>query len=71
LEEAKRPVFFEVKGTIITFLAYNSVLPMEYWATESRPGCAPLLLCMSRLNMISPELIVAYIHFHIDMICKQ
>lgn len=42
IEEARRPVIIEVKGTKIAFLAYNSILPMGYWATKNRPGCAPL-----------------------------
>jgi poly-gamma-glutamate synthesis protein (capsule biosynthesis protein) len=42
LEEARKPVFVESKGVKIAFLAYNSILPMGYWATDSRPGCAPL-----------------------------
>ncbi|MEM2292917.1 MAG: CapA family protein [Nitrososphaerota archaeon] len=40
--EARKPVTFEVKGVKIGFLAYNSILPMGYWAEENRPGCAPL-----------------------------
>jgi len=42
LEEARKPVFVEAKGNKMAFLAYNSILPMGYWATEDRPGCAPL-----------------------------
>jgi poly-gamma-glutamate synthesis protein (capsule biosynthesis protein) len=42
LEEARKPAVLECKGTRIAFLAYNSVLPMAYWAEEGRPGCVPL-----------------------------
>jgi poly-gamma-glutamate synthesis protein (capsule biosynthesis protein) len=42
LEEARKPVFIEAKGNRVAFLSYNSILPMGYWATENRPGCAPL-----------------------------
>jgi len=42
LEEARRPAIFDLDGTKIGFLAYNSILPQDYWATEERPGCAPL-----------------------------
>ena len=42
IEEARRPAIIEKKGTRIAFLAYNSVLPMGYWAEEDRPGCAPM-----------------------------
>ena len=42
LEEARKPAILECKGTRIAFLAYNSVLPMAYWAEEGRPGCVPL-----------------------------
>jgi poly-gamma-glutamate capsule biosynthesis protein CapA/YwtB (metallophosphatase superfamily) len=40
--EARKPAIIECKGTGIAFLAYNSVLPMAYWAEEGRPGCVPL-----------------------------
>ena len=40
--EARRPVIVEVKGKRLAFLAYSSILPMGYWATESRAGCAPM-----------------------------
>ena len=40
--EARAPVIREVNGVRIAFLAYSSILPEAYWATESRPGCAPL-----------------------------
>jgi poly-gamma-glutamate synthesis protein (capsule biosynthesis protein) len=42
LEEARRPQIVECKGTKIAFLAYNSILPMGYWAEANRPGCAPM-----------------------------
>lgn len=42
IEEARRPAIIEKNGTRIAFLAYNSVLPMGYWAEEDRPGCAPI-----------------------------
>jgi poly-gamma-glutamate capsule biosynthesis protein CapA/YwtB (metallophosphatase superfamily) len=29
-------------GTTVAFLAYSSILPMNYWADERRPGCAPM-----------------------------
>lgn len=40
--EARKPVIVEREGTKIGFLGYNSILPQDYWATEERPGCAPL-----------------------------
>ena len=42
IAEARKPAIIDCKGTRIAFLAYNSVLPMAYWAEEGRPGCAPL-----------------------------
>jgi poly-gamma-glutamate capsule biosynthesis protein CapA/YwtB (metallophosphatase superfamily) len=42
IEEARTPVVMQVKGSRIGFLAYNSILPMGYWAEQNRPGCAPL-----------------------------
>ena len=40
--EARQPAIFELDGTRIGFLGYNSILPQDYWANEERPGCAPL-----------------------------
>lgn len=40
--EARRPVFVQSKGRRIAFLAYSSILPQGYWATETRAGCAPM-----------------------------
>jgi hypothetical protein len=42
IDEARKPAIVERKGTKITFLAYNSILPPGYWATPTKPGCAPL-----------------------------
>ncbi len=42
IEEARKPAIFDCKGTKIAFLAYNTILPMSYWAETDRPGCAPL-----------------------------
>jgi poly-gamma-glutamate capsule biosynthesis protein CapA/YwtB (metallophosphatase superfamily) len=42
IEEARRPQVIDCRGTKIAFLAYNSILPMGYWADANRPGCAPM-----------------------------
>ncbi|MFC2066098.1 CapA family protein [Chloroflexota bacterium] len=42
IEEARRPLILERKGTKIGFLAYNSVLPPGYAAGPGRPGCNPI-----------------------------
>jgi poly-gamma-glutamate capsule biosynthesis protein CapA/YwtB (metallophosphatase superfamily) len=42
IDEARAPVIREVNGVRIAFLAYSSILPEAYWATEQRAGCAPL-----------------------------
>jgi hypothetical protein len=42
LDEARRPVILERKGTKVAFLDYNSVLPDEYQARDQKPGCAPI-----------------------------
>ena len=42
IQEARRPALLEIKGTKIAFLAYNSILPMAYWAEVDRPGCVPM-----------------------------
>jgi poly-gamma-glutamate capsule biosynthesis protein CapA/YwtB (metallophosphatase superfamily) len=42
IAEARKPAVIETKGCRVGFLAYNSILPMSYWAEPNRPGCAPL-----------------------------
>jgi poly-gamma-glutamate synthesis protein (capsule biosynthesis protein) len=40
--QARKPAFVDSKGRRIAFLAYSSILPMGYWATETRAGCVPM-----------------------------
>ncbi|MFP3975693.1 MAG: CapA family protein, partial [Dehalococcoidia bacterium] len=42
IEEARKPAILECKGTRVAILAYNTILPMGYWADVDRPGCVPL-----------------------------
>ncbi len=42
IKEARMPAILEKNGLRIGFLGYSSVLLPQYWATESRPGCAPV-----------------------------
>ena len=43
IDEARRPVSVTLgDGTRVAILAYSSILPQDYWATERRPGCAPM-----------------------------
>ncbi|HUP93814.1 MAG TPA: CapA family protein [Burkholderiales bacterium] len=42
LEDARRPATVEIKGTRVAFLAYCSILNNAYWATNDKPGIAPL-----------------------------
>ena len=42
IEEARRPVIVERKGSRVAFLAYNSALPRGYEADIGKPGCVPL-----------------------------
>lgn len=43
IAEARKPAFFTLPdGSTVAILAYCSILPQDYWATERRPGCAPL-----------------------------
>ena len=43
IDEARRPASFTLPdGTTVAILAYSSILPQDYWATERRPGCAPM-----------------------------
>ena len=40
--QARRPVIVERQGVRIGVLAVISILPMNYWADDNKPGCAPL-----------------------------
>jgi poly-gamma-glutamate capsule biosynthesis protein CapA/YwtB (metallophosphatase superfamily) len=42
IHAARAPVIVERRGVRIGMIAVNSILPMNYWADETRPGCAPL-----------------------------
>jgi hypothetical protein len=42
IDEARRPLVIERKGTRIGFLDYNCVGPEETWANRVKPGCAYL-----------------------------
>ena len=42
IDEARAPVIVERNGVRIGVVAVNSILPMNYWAEERRPGCAPM-----------------------------
>jgi poly-gamma-glutamate synthesis protein (capsule biosynthesis protein) len=42
IKAARAPAILEKEGLKVAFLSYNSVLLPQYWATESRPGCAPV-----------------------------
>lgn len=39
---ARCPAVLERAGTRVALLAYNTILPQNYWADTDRPGCAPL-----------------------------
>lgn len=38
--EARKPAWFELKDHKVAVLAYSLTYPTEYWATDTRPGCA-------------------------------
>ena len=43
IAEARAPVSITLgDGTRVAILAYSSILPQDYWATERRPGCTPM-----------------------------
>ncbi len=42
LEEARQPAIIERKGAMVGFLAYNCIVPPEYEARESKPGCSAI-----------------------------
>ena len=42
IDEARKPVIIERKGTRVAFLAYASATFLGYAADEQKPGCAPI-----------------------------
>ncbi len=42
IKEARQPAIIERKGVKIGFLAYCSVVPRGFEATETKPGLAPI-----------------------------
>ena len=54
IAEARKPVILERKGVRVAFLAYNSILPIGYWADVGKPGCAPLRV-RTLYEMIEPD----------------
>ncbi len=43
IDRARKAAHFTLEdGSKVAFLAYCSILPQDYWATERRPGCAPM-----------------------------
>ena len=42
INEARQPAIIEKKRVKVAFLAYNSILPPGFWATDDRPGCVPI-----------------------------
>ena len=43
LAAARRPVFYDIRGTRVAILGYSLTLPSEFWASENRAGTAPLM----------------------------
>jgi poly-gamma-glutamate capsule biosynthesis protein CapA/YwtB (metallophosphatase superfamily) len=41
LEDARSPAFLKIKGNKIAFLSYSLTFPLEFFASEGRPGTAP------------------------------
>lgn len=56
IEDARLPKIVDHGGTRVAFLAYNSILPVGYWAELNKPGCVPLraLTCYEQIEMDQP-----------------
>tara|TARA_Y100000052_G_scaffold25935_1_gene30107 strand:- start:465 stop:1523 length:1059 start_codon:yes stop_codon:yes gene_type:complete len=54
ISAARRPVIVACGDLKLAFLAYSSILPEGYAATQSRPGCAPLR-AHTTYEMIEPD----------------
>jgi poly-gamma-glutamate synthesis protein (capsule biosynthesis protein) len=42
IEEARKPIVRLIGDVRVAFIAACSILPADYWAEKSRPGCVPL-----------------------------
>ncbi|MGI5219114.1 CapA family protein [Nocardia sp. CA-290969] len=42
IDEARQPAVLPASGGEVSVLSYSSILPHSFWATENRPGCAPM-----------------------------
>ena len=42
VEEARQAAVLPVDDGEVSVLSYSSILPHSFWATENRPGCAPM-----------------------------
>jgi poly-gamma-glutamate capsule biosynthesis protein CapA/YwtB (metallophosphatase superfamily) len=42
IEEARKPAIIEKKGTRVGFLSYLQLLPLGWWAHQTKPGVAPI-----------------------------
>jgi len=54
LAEARRIRVLDADGVRVAVLAYCSILPQDYWATDRRPGCAPLR-AFTHYEQIEPD----------------
>jgi len=54
IEEARKPAIFEVKGTRVGFLAYNTICFKGYEARTNKLGCVPLR-AWTAYHQIKPE----------------
>lgn len=54
IEEARKPAIYEIEGTRIAFLAYNSILPEGFWAEKGKPGCVPVRV-LTYYEQIEPD----------------
>ncbi len=43
LAAARKPIFYDIRGTRVALLGYSLTLPLEFWASNKRAGTAPLL----------------------------
>ncbi len=41
LDDARSPALLKIKGKTVAFLAYSLTFPLEFFASEGRPGTAP------------------------------
>lgn len=66
LDDARSPAIIKVKGKTLAFLSYSLTFPLEFFASQSRPGTAPGYgeFVKADIEKIRPEADIVVVSFH-------